>query len=179
MAAVIACGQPAPGWSLPDLDGNPASLGDFRGRLVVMNFWSAECPWSRRADEELSVLCKEWGEKVAFVTIACNVNEGLDLIRSTVQARGLPRVLIDSSGAAAGMASAVADLYGAAATPHLFVIDEQGILRYQGALDDATFRQRLPTRPYLRLAVEALLDGRLPDPAETPAYGCALVRFIP
>ena len=179
MAAVIACGQPAPGWTLPDLDGRPVSLSDFRGRLVVMNFWSAECIWSRRADEELLLLRKEWGEKAALVTIACNANEGPDLIRSAARERGLPQVLIDPTGAVAGMASAVADLYGAAATPHLFVIDTQGLLRYQGALDDATFRRRLPTRLYLRLAVEALLDGRLPDPAETPAYGCALVRYTP
>ena len=172
MAAVIPSGQPAPGWTLPDLDGNPASLADFRGRLVVMNFWSAECPWSQRADEELSLLRKEWGEKVALVTIACNANEGLELIGSTARERDLPRVLLDPAGG-------VADLYGAAATPHLFVIDGEGILRYQGALDDATFRRRLPTRPYLRLAVEALLDGRLPDPPETPAYGCALVRYLP
>jgi peroxiredoxin len=172
MAAVIACGQPAPGWTLPDLDGGQASLDDFRGRLLVMNFWSAECPWSRRADEELAVLQKGWGDKVVVATVACNANEALDSIRSTAQARGLPLVLSDPAGA-------VADRYGATATPHLFVIDGQGLLRYQGALDDITFRQRLPTKPYLRLAVEALLDGRLPDPAETPAYGCALVRFAP
>jgi peroxiredoxin len=171
MAAIIACGQPAPGWTLPDLDGGQASLDDFHGRLLIMNFWSAECPWSRRADAELAVLMKTWGEKVALATMACNANETPDLIRETAQERGLPLVLTDPT-------SAVADRYGVAATPHLFVIDGQGLLRYQGALDDATFRQR-PTRPYLRLAVEALLDGRSPDPAETPAYGCALVRYIP
>ncbi len=166
----LAIGQPAPGWTLPALDGTPVSLEDFRGRLLVMNFWSAECPWSERADAELAVLMKAWGEQVALVTLASNANESPELIRETARRRGLPLVLIDPAGA-------VADLYGAAATPHLFVIDTQGILRYQGAPDDATFRRRNPTQHYLRSAVDALLAGRLPDLAETPAYGCALVRY--
>ena len=167
----LAPGQLAPGWTLPDLDDNQVSLEDFRDQLLIMNFWSAECPWSLHADQELAVLMKAWGEKVALATVACNANETLDLIRATARARGLPLVLTDPAGM-------VADLYGAAATPHLFVIDGQGYLRYQGALDDTTFRQRVPTRLYLRLAIEALLEGRLPDSAETPAYGCALVRFV-
>jgi peroxiredoxin len=177
MAAVtvprhLSTGQPAPVWSLPALDGTQVSLEDFHGRLLVMNFWSAECPWSQRADLELTALTKTWGEQVALATVASNANESPELIRATAQARGLPLVLVDPAGA-------VADLYGAAATPHLFVIDGQGTLRYQGALDDATFRRRTPSQHYLRSAVEALLAGRLPDPAETPAYGCALVRYVP
>jgi hypothetical protein len=67
--------------------------------------------------------------------------------------------------------------HGAQTTPHLFLIDPGGFLRYQGAFDDVTFRQRTPTQAYLYQAVEALLAGRLPDPAETPAYGCAIVRY--
>jgi hypothetical protein len=71
---------------------------------------------------------------------------------------------------------AVADLYGAATTPHFFVVDAEGVLRYAGALDDVTFRQKTPTRQFLAEAVAALLEGRLPDPAQTPGYGCAIVR---
>jgi hypothetical protein len=41
-----------------------------------------------------------------------------------------------------------------------------------------TFRRRQATRFYLREAVEALFEGRLPEPAETTAYGCAIVREI-
>jgi hypothetical protein len=73
----------------------------------------------------------------------------------------------------------VADQYVALTTPHFFVIDEQGILRYQGALDDVTFRKPTPTHNYLHDAVEAVVAGARPQPAETPAYGCAIVRFAP
>jgi hypothetical protein len=57
------------------------------------------------------------------------------------------------------------------------VIDATGILRYRGAFDDVTFRQRTPARFYLKEAVEVLLAGKLPDPAETQPYGCTIVRY--
>jgi hypothetical protein len=70
----------------------------------------------------------------------------------------------------------VADSYGAQTTPHFFVIDRDGVLRYMGALDDTTFRKREPEKPYLAEAVRAVLAGKLPDPRETPGYGCTIVR---
>ena len=84
--------------------------------------------------------------------------------------RQIPLVLRDAH-------QQVAELYGAQTTPHLLLVDRKGILRYQGAFDDVTFRQRRPTRSYLRQAVEAIQAGRDPDPAQTPPYGCALVRY--
>jgi hypothetical protein len=58
------------------------------------------------------------------------------------------------------------------------VVDKGGILRYRGAVDDVTFRNRKATRFYLKEAVESLLDGRLPGLTDTPAYGCTIVREI-
>jgi len=72
----------------------------------------------------------------------------------------------------------VADLYGAVSTPHVFVLDRDGILCYRGAVDDVTFRKRQATHFFLEEAVEALLEGHLPTLTETPAYGCAIVREI-
>jgi hypothetical protein len=73
----------------------------------------------------------------------------------------------------------VAEQYRAQTTPHLFVIDREGILRYQGALDDTNFRQRNATRFFLREAVKAVLVGHDPDPAQTTPYGCTIVRALP
>ena len=72
----------------------------------------------------------------------------------------------------------VADLYEAVTTPHIFVVDRWGILRYRGAVDDFTFRQRKVSRSFLKEAVDALLAGRVPELQETIAYGCAIVREI-
>ena len=87
------------------------------------------------------------------------------------QARRLPMVLLDAE-------HHVADVYEAVTTPHAFVVDRKGILRYRGAIDDVTFRQRKATRFYLEEAVEALLAGRTPELQETLAYGCTILREI-
>lgn len=170
MDTLIQIGQPAPDVSLPDLVGRPHRLSHFRRRVVVVNFWSAECPHAARVDEEIHKLCCEWGDQVVWISIASNANESVDLLRTVAAQRALPLVLLDRNHQAA-------DLFGAITTPHLFVLDTQGVLRYQGAFDDVTFRQKTPTRNYLAEAVAALLAGKDPDPAQTPPYGCSIVRF--
>lgn len=164
--------QLAPHFSLPDLGGSTHSLADYRGKITILNFWSAECPWSARRDAELIPLLDKWGQRVTLLPIASNANESYELISQAVQDRGLPIVLLDRD-------QSVADLYNAQTTPHFFVIDPSGILRYQGAFDDITFRQRIATRHFLVDAVEALLAKRLPDPPSTLSYGCTIVRYLP
>ena len=171
MDPIIAIGKPAPTFMLDDLNGVSHSLGEWRGRVTILNFWSAECPWTERTDRELLSYLAGWGEAVYLVPVAANKNEPLALLKGVAAQRGLPLVLHDTD-------QRVAELYGAETTPHLFVIDTAGLLRYQGAVDDVTFRQRTPTQAYLRQAVEALLGGRTPNPEITPAYGCTLVRYI-
>jgi peroxiredoxin len=172
MDTMIATGRPAPDFNLAGLDGRVYSLSKARGRIALVNFWSAECPQSARADRELLAYLEEWGERVLWLSVAANANEPPDLLRRVAVERGLPNLLRDAD-------QQVADLYGAVTTPHFFVIDVDGLLRYQGALDDVAFRQRTPTRLYLRQAVEALLAGKRPDPDQTPVFGCTIVREIP
>jgi hypothetical protein len=163
-------GQPAPDFSLPDLSGKLQRLSDHRGRIVVVNFWSAECPWAERADRELLSYLGGQPGRLVLLTIAANANETDELCAAAARARGLPLVLRGSPQ--------VRDAYEARTTPHIFIVDERGLLRYRGALDDVTFRRREPQRYYVREALEALQSGHSPAPAETAPYGCAIVRFV-
>lgn len=163
--------QPAPDFDLPDLQGKFHKLSDHRGRIVIVNFWSAECPHSERADGLILDRLERWGGKVELLSIASNRNESARGVEEASRNRNLPGVLRDAD-------HVVADLYEAVTTPHVFLIDGDGILRYRGAVDDVTFRQRTATRFFLEEAVEALLEGRLPALTETRAYGCAIVREI-
>jgi peroxiredoxin len=172
MDAVIKIGQPAPDFELPGLHGEILRLTDLRGHRLIINFWSAECPYSERADRELRTLLAGWQGKVKLWTIASNVNETRDSLRSAAAARGQPLILVDQK-------NTVADLYGAVTTPHLFLVDQLGILRYQGAFDDISFRKRAASRHYLRDAVEAILSDRQPEVTLTRPYGCTIVRFKP
>ena len=163
--------QPAPDFELQDLQGKHHKLSDQHGKIVIINFWSADCPHSERTDHYIVSLLERWNGEVELFSIAANRNESLELLKLVAATRGLPRILVDAEGQ-------VADLYGAITTPHVFILDREGILRYQGAVDNITLRKREETRFFLQEAIEALLAGQLPEPAETPAYGCAIVREI-
>lgn len=169
MDPLAAIAQPAPDFSLPDLQGKVRHLSDQLGRIVVLNFWSGECPWVQRVDESLTSLRSTWPSDIVYWPIASNVNESPEENAAAAALREMPIVLLDGE-------QSVADLYGAVTTPHFFVVDRQGMLRYSGAYDDVSFRQRDATRSYLDQAVAALLAERQPDPAETTPYGCALIR---
>ena len=163
--------HPAPDFELPDLQGELHKLSDYHGRIVIINFWSAECPHSERTDHSTMACLAKWGEEVMLLPIAANRNESAHVVAEAAKERRLPTILMDAE-------LVVADLYEAVTTPHTFVIDRAGILRYRGALDDVRFRQPIVTHFYLKEVVEALLDKRDPPLQETLAYGCAIVREI-
>jgi peroxiredoxin len=170
MDTIIQIGKPAPDFTLKNLEGESYMLSDFRGKIVILNFWSAECPWSEQTDQTLVGDLQEWGRNVALLYIASNANETWELITQVKKDRNINIILHD-------LKQDVADLYSAQTTPHIYLIDRDGILRYQGAFDDRTFRQREPNQEYLKAAVSALLTNQDPNPSDTPAYGCTIVRF--
>jgi len=169
MDSIARIGSAAPNFELEDLEGARHSPRDELGSILVLNFWSADCVHSQRADEEFEDLAQEWGEGVSFWCIASNENEDEELIGNAAAKNKIDRLLRDQH-------LAVADAYGAVTTPHVFVIDEQGVLRYSGAFNDVSLRQRTPTRNYLQEAVKAVQNGVDPDHSETAPFGCAIIR---
>jgi peroxiredoxin len=163
--------QPAPDFELPDLEGKHHRLSDYRGLIVIVNFWSCECPHSERTDKAFLTMFDQWRGDVVMLSIAANRSENAEALKKAADARRLPGVLIDAL-------CFVADIYEAQITPHVFVIDRDGILRYRGAVDDVTFRQRMPSRFFLNEAVGSLLEGHLPALTDSPVYGCTIVREV-
>lgn len=159
----------APDFELRDLAGRLHRLSDYRGRIVIVNFWSADCPHVERTDALMLASLASWAEDVILLSIASNVNESAAEVESAARGRGLFPVLLDAK-------HETADRYGATVTPEVFVIDREGVVRYHGAVDDINFRQRAATRNFLDEAVDILLTGKLPAVAEVPAFGCAIIR---
>lgn len=174
MDAIVEVGSEAPEIALPDLHGRVHRLSEERGRVVAIVFWSAECPWSKRGDEHIhnQEVPWVWGEGALLWRVASNETESLEVLQAVSEERSLAPVLLDPDQEAA-------DLYGARTTPHVYVIDGEGILRYQGALNDGDWRDPQPERSYLVDGVLAALNGDSPEPVETPGRGCTIVRHSP
>jgi len=161
----------APDFSLPAANGPRLSLTDLRGQIVVLHFWSAGCPWSRRADVLLVYRTLKWTPlKVSIVGIASNYDEKEEEILHEIERRGVHYpVLFD-------LDQSVANAYRAQVTPQFFLLDRRGTVRYTGALDDATTERPKPKTLYVDRAVNALLANQTPQPESTPPYGCPLIR---
>jgi len=167
---VLSTGNLVPDFCLNDLEGRPQRLSDLRGKIVVLYFWSAECAWCHRVDGALVELTHTWDEQVVLLAISANQEESHETLWKEAKARGIGPVLRDAD-------QKIARLYGAVTTPQFFILDASGVLRYQGAFDNVSFRQRTATRYYAADALQALLEGLFPDPSETPPYGCALTIY--
>ncbi|HNH26801.1 MAG TPA: redoxin domain-containing protein, partial [Anaerolineales bacterium] len=64
--------QPVPDFELPDLNGALHRLSNYRGRIVIVNFWSCECPHSERTDKAILSMFVQWQDDVTMLTIASN-----------------------------------------------------------------------------------------------------------
>lgn len=159
-----------PSFTLPDLEGRCHSNSEYLGRILVGYIWSARCPECKRADNVLSTYKGSWPQDTVVLTIASNADEPREEIQDQLRAREMGTVLLDP-------AARLGDLCDASVTPFFLLCDRRGILRYRGALDDHTFRQRVARVNYVDHAIAAIREGKSPDPSETPGYGCALVRF--
>jgi hypothetical protein len=85
-------GELAPLFQLQALDGSLVSLSAYRGQVVLINFWSAECPWVERADQVL----RDWWGRVPVLSIASNAGEPFEVLRRWQVSANVPLVLLDT-----------------------------------------------------------------------------------
>ena len=117
---------PAPNFSLPDLDGKPHQLSDYRGKVVLVNFWASWCPPCRHEMPSMERLyLKLKGQP--FQVLACDQQEDFDTVFAfTGQLDPAPTfpLLLDRK-------SAVAKAFGVPGLPTSFLIDKQGRIAYR------------------------------------------------
>jgi peroxiredoxin len=167
---MAAINSPAPDFLLGGIDGHKYRLEKYRGSIVILCFWSAKCPTSDRVDQALRQWPEALSSEAEIFRIASNADESEKEILEEARKRFDDSVLLDPG-------HQVADLYQAKITPEFFLIDREGILRYHGGFDDATFRHRLAQHQYLEGALRSVLAGQTPNPAETSVSGCTIVRY--
>jgi len=176
-----ALGQPAPSFALAALEGGTVHLDSLRGRPVVLEWINVDCPFVKNQYDStgnLPRLQREFRARgVAWLTICSSApgkqgNLAPAALAPRLQANGwaADAYLLDADGA-------VGRRYAAKTTPHLFVLDGQGRLVYDGAVDSEP-----GTRPesvakavnFVAPVLEALLAGDPVEPRRTKPYGCSV-----
>jgi peroxiredoxin len=171
--AELSIGQEAPDFRLVSLDGQEVALSALRGKTVVIEWINPNCPVSRRHAESktmTSTAAKHAGA-VWLAVNSTNSSHGDYLEPGKHSAyndsMGIDyAVLYDVSGD-------VGRAYGAKTTPHMYVVDPEGLLTYQGAIDDDP-RNRGAKVNYVDAALTAMESGGSPDPSSTRPYGCSV-----
>jgi peroxiredoxin len=177
---VAAVGKPAPDFELRDLEGHPVRLSQFRGKTVVLEWFNPECPFVRASHTKGSL--KGFAEKVTdkgTVWLAINSGApgkqgyGVEANLAGTRKYGLKHpVLLDETGE-------VGRSYDARHTPHMYVIDDKGVLVYKGAIDNSPDGEGESPKGgtlvnYVESALSDVSAGRPVKTAETEAYGCSV-----
>ncbi len=178
-AAKASIGQPAPDFTLPAADGSTVKLSDLKGKRVVLEWFNPECPFVKSAHGEgplKDMAAKTTATGVAWLAINSGApgkqGYGAEVNKKAAADWSLAHpILLDETGA-------VGEAYGATNTPHMFIVDEKGLLVYRGGLDNAPMG--VPDPPgaqhiaHVLDALGALAAGKTVAAAETRAWGCSV-----
>jgi peroxiredoxin len=169
-------GSTAAGFTLKGVDGRTYSLADFKGKLVVLEWANPKCPFSDRHAREktMTELARQHGEVVWLGVNSTNPGSG-DFespadYRAYLQKNAIAYpVLYDETGS-------VGHEYGAKTTPHMFIIDAQGKIVYNGAIDDdpSARKPKAERVNYVGNGLHTEEAGAKPSPAATKPYGCTV-----
>lgn len=176
----VKIGEVPPNFTLPDTNGQTHTLSDYRGKYVVLEWTNYECPYVRKHYDtgNMQGLQKELMAKGVVWLSICSSAEGKqgfftpERWNQAIEKKGAtPRaVLLDPPGK-------VGRQYGAKTTPHMYIVDPEGILVYQGAIDSLSSTNHDDVKVatnYVRDALNAALAGKTIALAQTTPYGCSV-----
>lgn len=176
----VKTGEAAPEFTLLDTKGKEVSLASYRGQYVVLEWLNHSCPFVVKHYDagNMQNLQKEYAkEDVVWLSINSSASgkEGNvtaeEANKLTAEKNATPTaVLLDTDGK-------VGRLYNARTTPHMFVIDPNGIVIYQGAIDSIkSFDQKdIPgAKNYVKAAFDEVFAGKKVSEGSTEPYGCAV-----
>lgn len=180
--ANITVGEPAPDFKATDINGNNIKLSDLKGNIVVLEWSNLECPYVKKhysSDNMQSIqgMYKN-NKKVTWITVVSSAagKQGYfenkeDAQKAFATAKSAANfVILDTNGE-------IGKLYQAAVTPHMFVIDSEGNLAYNGAIDDKPTADKADiagAKNYVTQALNELLAGSEVSTPITQPYGCGV-----
>ncbi len=172
-----AVGDPAPAFDLKCLDGNSHTLAGYKGKVVVLEWTNPGCPVVQRHYRDgLMPAAQKAAREKGVVWLAVNsTNTGHSNYREPAELKktyaewqaGYTAHLMDADGKT-GRA------YGAKTTPHIIIVDAQGKLAYNGAIDDDQSGRNSGRTNYALAAIDALLAGKPVAVKTTAPYGCSV-----
>jgi len=172
-ASPTMAGQPAPALELPDTAGTTRSLTEMHAPATVVVWTCNHCPYALGWHDRIAAAARDYADRgVRFLAVNSNDAEryprdSLEAMRERFDAEDWPfPYLHDETQTAARQ-------WNAQVTPHLYVLDSERVIRYEGAAD-ADHQDPALRAEWLRGALDAVLAGEPPQPAATEPVGCSI-----
>jgi peroxiredoxin len=175
-----AVGSAAPDFSLSDANGKTHSLSDEKGKYVVLEWFNPECPFVKKhyGSGNMQKLQSEYtGKGVAWFSIDSSA-PGYEGNMTREQAQKIMKkwntkqtaLLLDPEGKAGRS-------YGARNTPHMFIINPEGKIIYEGAIDSKATPNPddiASSTNYVKAALDESMSGKPVSNSNTRPYGCSV-----
>lgn len=175
-----AVGKAAPEFTLQDAEGKERKLAEFKGKHVVLEWVNFGCPFVKKhygAGNMQKLQAEYTGKEVVWLSVCSSAPgkqgyfAGEDLKKQVAEHQSAAtHYLVDPEGQ-------VGRLYGAKTTPHMYVIDPNGVLVYAGGIDDIASADPddiAKAKNYVRLALDAVLASQPVAASSSPPYGCSV-----
>jgi peroxiredoxin len=173
-------GQQALEFTGKDSQGKTISLADYRGKYVVLEWTNRDCPYTKKQYDSgnMQALQKEWTAKgVVWLTVLSSAPGEQGYLTADQENAQMTRVHAHPTAAILDPSGQIGRLYGAKTTPHMFVINRQGKLIYDGAIDDkptTDLSDVKGAKNYVSAALAEAMAGQAVQTASTRPYGCSV-----
>jgi peroxiredoxin len=170
---LLQAAKKAPPFTLKSFDGKTISLSDYKGKIVVLEWFNVECPYVKyhydTAHTMVELANKYKDKNIIWLAVNSTSDTTEQANIEFAQKHNLPYPILDDRSGKVGLS------YGAETTPHMFIIDSAGFIVYQGAIDNSPMGgTKEGVINYVDKALEELTSGRSVSVASSKSYGCSV-----
>jgi hypothetical protein len=179
-ASAADIGEAAPAFSAKDTNGEAVSLGDLRGKVVVLEWINFECPFVEKhyASGNMQKLQTNAAAKeVVWITVNSGAEGNQGYLEPTQLAEATKKAGSKAGHIVVDSAGTIGKAYDARVTPHMIIINKQGKLVYDGAIDSKATTEQADVATADKLfanALDAVLAGKEVENAKNKPYGCGV-----
>src|ERR1700733_1256941 len=178
--AQAVVGSPAPGFTATDSHGQTHTLDQYRGKYVVLEWHNQGCPYTRKhyVSGNMQSLQKQWTAKgVVWFTVISSAPGEQGYVTPAQENAYLAQVHADPTAVLMDPQGKLGRLYNARTTPQMIVIDPNGKVIYDGAIDDRPTPDPEDVKGANNYVTDALTEAMAGKPVSTPftrPYGCGV-----
>ena len=180
VALAVKVGEPAPNFTATDSNGKVHTLAAYRGKFVVLEWHNQGCPYTQKHynSGNMERLQKEWTQRgVIWLTVISSAPGTQGYVTAEQENDYLRRMKAAPTAALLDPSGAVGHLYSAKTTPHMFIINPEGVLIYDGANDDKPTSDPediAAAKNYVSLALTEAMAGKSVNAPTSRPYGCSV-----